>query len=294
MMKSKQLQANILLFLAALIWGFAFVAQRKGMEYVEPFTFNGLRFVIGAIVLIPTFPGLFTKKKQVVKKDKKLLVRGLIAGLVLFVASSLQQVGMLYTTAGKAGFITSLYILFVPALGLLLGRSPGRKSWLAAIIATFGLYLLSVHGQMQLSPGDLLVLISALFWAIHMMYLSHIAPHHDARFIAFLQFAFSGLLSLVIAYFFENYSWQAIMESIYPIIYAGVFSAGIGFTIQIAAQRYAKAHHAALILSLEAVFAAIGGFLILGELMTMTQLLGCMFMLAAVIWIQMGPRKKTA
>ena len=133
-MKSKQLQANILLFLAALIWGFAFVAQRKGMEYVEPFTFNGLRFVIGAIVLIPTFPGLFTKKKQVVKKDKKLLVRGLIAGLVLFVASSLQQVGMLYTTAGKAGFITSLYILFVPALGLLLGRSPGRKSWLAAII----------------------------------------------------------------------------------------------------------------------------------------------------------------
>lgn len=282
-MKNKRIQSNILLLAASLIWGFAFVAQRRGMDFTGPLTFNGIRFLLGALTLLPFM--LFFKPSISFSftKNRLLLLHGIMAGLALFVASSFQQVGIIYTTAGKAGFITSLYILFVPAFGLLRRQSSGLKVWAGAIIATIGLYLLSVHENMQMDTGDLLVLISAVFWAMHMIVLSYIAPLHDFRVLAFIQFFVSGFISLVLAFIFENPDLDQLNNAALPILYAGIASAGIGFTIQVAGQRHARADHAALILSLEAVFALLGGYLLLHEKMTALDLTGCALMLAGVI-----------
>ncbi|MCK9447900.1 MAG: DMT family transporter [Bacteroidales bacterium] len=288
-MKSQPFKPNILLLTAALIWGFAFVAQRKGMEHIHPLTFNGIRFLLGAVVLLPFLTSSKRKKATASWSNKRLWFHGILAGFALFVAASFQQLGIVYTTAGKAGFITSLYILFVPAFGMITGHRSGRSVWLAALLATAGLYLLSVHEQIELSIGDILVLISALFWAMHLIVLSYIAPLHDAKWIAFIQFLFTGLLSLLLAIGLESPNLSAILQTAYPLLYAGIMSAGIGFTLQIAAQGRARADHAAIILSLEAVFAAIGGYIILGEKMNITQLTGCLLMLIAVVWIQLKP-----
>jgi drug/metabolite transporter (DMT)-like permease len=291
-MNSKQVRSSFLLLLAAFIWGFAFVAQRKGMEHIHPLTFNGIRFLMGAITLIPLF--FFQDRKHIKAEltDKRLWIHGFMAGFALFVAASFQQLGMMYTTAGKAGFITSLYILFVPAFGLITGKRAGGSVWLAAIVATAGLYFLSVHGSMQLSVGDMLVLISALFWAMHLIVLSYIAPLHDVRWIAFIQFLFTGLLSLILAFMFEAPAIESVSKVLLPLIYAGVVSAGIGFTLQIAGQKHARPEYAALILSLEAVFAAVGGFFILNERLSGMQLMGCVLMIFAVAWVQLKPSKK--
>ncbi|MDP2238269.1 MAG: DMT family transporter [Bacteroidales bacterium] len=282
-MKNKRIQSNILLLAASLIWGFAFVAQRRGMDFTGPLTFNGIRFLLGALTLLP-FMLLFKPSISFsFLKNRMLLLHGIMAGLALFVASSFQQVGIIYTSAGKAGFITSLYILFVPAFGLLRRQSSGPKVWTGAIIATIGLYLLSVHENMQMDMGDLLVLISAVFWAMHMIVLSYIAPLHDFRVLAFIQFFVSGFISLVLAFIFESPDFNQLSNAALPILYAGIASAGIGFTLQVAGQRHARADHAALILSLEAVFAVLGGYLLLQEKMTVLDLTGCALMLAGVI-----------
>lgn len=281
----KSSQSNLLLLIAALIWGFAFVAQRKGMESIGPLTFNGIRFLLGAATVFALIA--FTQRKEKFRlPDKKLLLHGIMAGTALFVAASFQQLGILYTTAGNAGFITSLYILFVPAIGMLRRQYAPSRIWLGAIIATIGLYFLSMHGKMQMGIGDLLVLLSAVFWAMHLIVLSHIAPMHDFRWIAFLQFLFCGLLSIVPGLLLEPVSSAALVSAAYPILYAGIVSAGIGFTLQVAGQRKARADHAALILSLEAVFAAFGGFMLLSEKMNGMQLLGCGLMLAGVVYSQ--------
>jgi drug/metabolite transporter (DMT)-like permease len=282
-MKNKRIQSNILLLSASLIWGFAFVAQRRGMDFTGPLTFNGVRFLLGAITLIPFMILMKPSVSFSLFKNRFLLLHGIMAGMALFFASSFQQVGIIYTSAGKAGFITSLYILFVPAFGLLRRQSSGPKVWAGAIIATFGLYLLSVHENMQMDTGDLLVLISAVFWAMHMIILSYVAPLHDFRALAFIQFFVSGAISLALALFLENPDLVQLENALLPILYAGIASAGIGFTLQVAGQRHARADHAALILSLEAVFAVLGGYLLLKEKMTILDLTGCALMLAGVI-----------
>jgi drug/metabolite transporter (DMT)-like permease len=282
----KALHSNLLLLLAALIWGFAFVAQRKGMESIGPLTFNGIRFLLGAATVLVVIA--FSSKRSLLKlPGKKLLLHGLMAGIALFIAASFQQLGILYTTAGNAGFITSLYILFVPAIGLLRRQHAPGRIWIGAIIATSGLYFLSMHGKLQMGIGDLLVLLSAVFWAMHLIVLSHIAPLHDFKWIAFLQFLFCGIFSIVPGLLLEPVSSAALASATYPILYAGIVSAGIGFTLQVAGQRHARADHAALILSLEAVFAVVGGFLILNEKMAAMQLFGCALMLAGVIISQL-------
>lgn len=282
-MKNKRTQSNILLLSASLIWGFAFVAQRRGMDFTGPLTFNGVRFLLGAITLIPFMMLMKPAVSLSLFKNKFLLLHGIMAGMALFFASSFQQVGIIYTSAGKAGFITSLYILFVPAFGLLRRQSSGPKVWTGAIIATFGLYLLSVHENMQMDTGDLLVLISAVFWAMHMIVISYVAPLHDFRVLAFIQFFVSGIISLSLALFFESPDLKQLDNALLPILYAGIASAGIGFTLQVAGQRHARADHAALILSLEAVFAVLGGYLLLQEKMTLLDLTGCALMLTGVI-----------
>lgn len=282
---------NLLLLTAAAIWGFAFVAQRQGMEHIGPLTFNGIRFVLGALTLLlyirislPNF-----KMKEIA--NRQLLLHSTMAGLVLLFASTFQQVGMIYTTAGNAGFITSLYVLFIPFIGLLRRQHSTIQIWIGAAFATAGLYFLSVKDGFTLSTGDLLVLIGAIFWAFHMIVLSYIAPQHDFRLIAFLQFAIVGIISIVLALFLEPILWSGIKGSMVSILYAGVVSAGIGFTLQVAGQRKARADHTAIILSLEAVFAMVGGMLILSEKMSGREFFGAGLMLCGVIIAQYYPKK---
>lgn len=284
-------RANLWLLLASLIWGFAFVAQRQGMQYTGPLTFNAIRFLLGAASLIPamyfmrprvSFSAIFT--------GKHLLLGGIMAGIALFFAASFQQVGIIYTTAGNAGFVTSLYILFVPLFGLMRKQFSAANIWIGSLLALPGLYLLSVAEGFMVQPGDLIVLIGAFFWAAHLVILSYVSPRHDFRLLAIIQFTFTAIASLVLALLFESPKMADVSMVALPVLYAGVLSVGVGFTLQVLGQRHARADHAALILSLEAVFAALGGWLILQEAMGIRQLVGCFLMFAGVVVSQL-PKK---
>jgi drug/metabolite transporter (DMT)-like permease len=286
---TKRFKSNGILLLASLLWGLAFVAQRQGMQFVGPLTFNGLRFVFGALSLVPLL--LFMKptfKKSML--DKRLLIGSIMAGIALFFAASFQQVGIIYTSAGNAGFITSLYIIFVPLFGFLRRQySPGRV-WAGALVALSGLYMLSVGDDFVMQTGDLLVFISAIFWAAHLVILSYLAAQHDFRLLAIFQYAFVAIMSLALAFIFETPSLPDIQLAAIPILYTGIVSVGIGFTLQIIGQKHARADHAALILSLEAVFAALGGWLILNEITDWRGVIGCGLMLTGVLLSQLKPR----
>lgn len=285
---SNQFKSNGILLLASLLWGLAFVAQRQGMLFVGPFTFNGLRFALGALSLVPL---LFFMKPAIRKTmlDKRLLIGSIMAGVALFFAASFQQVGIIYTSAGNAGFITSLYIVFVPLFGFLRRQSSPGRVWLGALIALSGLYMLSVGDDYVMQTGDLLVFISAVFWAAHLVILSYLAAQHDFRLLAIFQYAFVAILSLGLAFALETPSLPNVKLAAIPILYAGIVSVGIGFTLQVVAQRHARADHAALILSLEAVFAALGGWLILNEMTGWRGVIGCALMLLGVVLSQLNP-----
>ncbi len=282
MSKHQRIQSNLSLLGASIVWGFAFVAQRQGMQFIGPLTFNGIRFLLGALTLVPVFfflkPGLTSGEIW-----KPMLITGLIAGPVLMIASTFQQLGMMYTSAGNAGFITSLYIIFVPVFGFLRRQPSPLSVWIGASIAFIGLYLLSVDSNFRMETGDLLVFISAIFWAMHLIVLSYLSPRFDFRILAFGQFLFTGMISLVLALFFEQPQFSAIHSAFYPIMYAGIVSAGLGFTLQVLGQKHARADHAALILSLEAVVAAFGGWLMLNEQLSGRELAGCLLMLLGVL-----------
>jgi drug/metabolite transporter (DMT)-like permease len=285
-LKNKLLISNLRLLGAAFIWGFAFVAQRQGMAYVGPLTFNGIRFLLGALVIIPAFWWI----RPVISFDipmKWNIYAACMAGFALFVASTFQQLGMMYTTAGNGGFITSMYIIFVPVFGFFRKQPSSPIIWLGAVLAFAGLYLVSVGGNYQMQTGDILVFISAVFWAMHLIVLSYLSPKYDFRLLAFGQFLFTGVLSLVLAFIFESPQVDSINSALFPILYAGIVSAGIGFTLQVLGQKHARADHSALILSLEAVVAAVGGWLILKEQMNLAGLLGCLLLLTGVIVSQL-------
>ncbi len=286
------LKSDTLLMLTATIWGFAFVAQRVGMDFVGPFTFNGVRFALGSLSLLPL---LFFSRRQRSKIDsilphpstKQVLWGGCLAGIALYLGASLQQVGIVYTTAGKAGFITGLYVVIVPILGLLWRQRPGTGTWVGAFLAVVGLYLLSVTETLVIAYGDSLVLVGAFFWAGHVLLLGWLSPKVNPLMLAFLQFAVCSLLSLVTALFTEIITLQAIRQAALPIFYGGVFSVGIAYTLQVVAQRKARPAHAAIILSLESAFAALGGWLILGEVLSLRGLMGCLLMLAGMLFSQL-------
>ena len=272
---------------ASLIWGFAFVAQRQGMEYMQPLTFNGVRFLLGTLSLIP----LLWLKKGVFKpliNVKAALTMGLLAGIPLFFAAFFQQLGLKYTTAGNAGFITSLYIVFVPLLSIRSKNQSTKQTWFGVVLAMTGLYFLTVFPGSSMQAGDLLVLISALFWALHLIILSYLSPKYDFRLLAVSQYLFTGLISLLAGLAFgEPLNASNISDAWIPLLYAGLASVGIGYTLQVIGQRNVRADHAALILSLEAAFAAFGGWLILGESLSPIALLGCLLMLSRVIISQL-------
>ena len=292
-MKTQALKTDLLMLIAAAIWGFAFVAQREGMETMGPFLFSGVRFLIGVVALSPVVWYLSKKPQQSHKAEvsaKKLILAGTVAGLLLFGGISCQQVGLQYTTAGKAGFITGLYIFFVPLIGLFLGQRTGSGTWLGATIALFGLYLLTIKEDFTIAEGDLLQLICAVFFAAHVLVIGYLAKRMDTLKLALVQYLVCGVISLLIAIAIEMISWDMIIATAIPLLYAGVMSTGIAYTLQVVAQQHAHSSHAAIILSLEGAFAVLGGWFLLDEHLPARGLLGCALMLTGMFLSQLFPK----
>ncbi len=290
-MVNKELRSSLLLLVTAAIWGFAFVAQRVGMQYVGAFTFNGIRFALGSVSLIPVIH--FVEKKRQAFKEKqsddarynkrKILKYGTVAGGVLFIAATLQQVGLIYTTAGKAGFITSLYIVLVPILGVVIKQKSSPNIWTGALIAAIGLYFLSINEDLRIEFGDFLQLAGAFFWAVHILVIGVFVSRVDALRLSSIQFAVCSLLSFLVAILFEEIQMSGIISALVPILYGGLMSVGVAYTLQVVAQRHAKASHAAIALSMEAVFAALGGMLLLSETLPLRGYLGSGLMLIGML-----------
>ena len=287
-------KADFLLFLAAMIWGAAFVAQRVGMDHIGPFLFNGIRFGLGSISLWPLI--WFREKKSVnspLSQPSDLttaLKAGLIAGVLLFGGSTLQQVGIIYTTAGKAGFITGLYVVIVPILGLFWKQRPSPGVLIGAFLAVVGLYFLSITNELTIAYGDFLVLLCAVFFALHVLVIGWLAPRVDCIKLSSVQFGVNSILSFMVAVFVEDISWQGIMDGLLPILYGGFMSAGVAYTLQVVAQKDAPPAHASIILSLESVFAAISGWIILDEQLTSRAILGCTLMFTGMLAAQLWPK----
>lgn len=291
-LKKLEFRSNILLLITAIIWGFAFVAQRLGMNHVGAFTFNGIRFSLGAISLMPLLVYQRKKAKEDNKKAftgvKSGLVPGLILGCALFMGASLQQIGLVYTTAGKAAFITGLYIALVPILGVFLKQKLHISTWLGVSFAVVGLYFLSVTEGLSINKGDLLQFIGAFFWAFHILAIDHFTKKIDALLLSSIQFITCSILSLGVAIVFETITLSGIYEAGIPILYGGICSVGIAYTLQVVGQKHAKPSHAAIIMSMEAVFASIGGILILNESLSLRGYFGCSLMLAGMLLSQVG------
>ncbi len=290
-MKSRLFRANVLLLLTALIWGFAFVAQRVGMNYIGPFTFNALRFTLGTLVLLPfIFYELDLKNWRTHHfsniRLRSLVLGGLAAGIVLFSGSTFQQMGIVFTTAGKAGFITGLYVVLVPILGYFIHKPSSLQAWMGATLAIIGLYFLSVTSDFSINKGDLLVLIGAFFGAIHVQLIGWLSTRFPVISLAMLQFLTCAILSLLSALLMEQTDSTAIYQAIIPILYGGLFSVGIAFTLQVVAQRDAHPTAAAILLNLESVFAALGGWLFLNEILTLRNLIGCALILSGMLLAQ--------
>ena len=291
-MKPGALKSDLILILTATIWGLAFVAQRIGMEYVGPFTFNGLRFVLGSISLLPVI--FLTRKSTSWENNTGLVRSGTIAGIVLFFAISLQQVGLVYTTAGKAGFITGLYVVFVPIFAFLFKQGKtSTATWFGAILACIGMYLLSVTKNMDINKGDVLVLLSGICFAFHLIIIGKMTNKFNTTWLSLFQCVVCSILSLIVAAIFETFIIADILSITLPLIYGGVFSVGIAYSLQIYGQKNSLASHAAIILSLEAVVAALGGWIILNEVLSGRGIFGCTLMFAGMLISQLFTKKLT-
>ncbi len=285
--KQQTIQADVLLLLVALIWGFGFVAQRVGMNHMGPYTFNGIRFLLGGLCLLPLVLGKTHTPMVERARQIPLAKAGLLAGGILFVAATLQQVGLQYTTAGKAGFITGLYVVLVPVIGIALGQRTNTGTWIGAVAAAMGLYLLSVTEDFRIEPGDLLELVGAIFWAGHVLALSYLSPRTVPVRLAMVQFLVCGFLSLLTGLVLETLTLSAIVDAAVPIFYGGVCSVGAGYTLQVVVQRKAHPSHAAILLSLESPFAALGGWLLLEEVLSGRAMAGCILMLTGMLLSQL-------
>jgi len=281
------LYGNLLMLLAAAIWGFAFVAQRVSMNYVGPFTFTGVRFLLGGLSLLPLIY-VFNRSGGYDQPSsaRETLLPGMLAGTVLFIAVSLQQVGMLHTTAGKAAFITGLYLVLVPILGIFLRHRTSATTWLGCLLGLLGLYFLCVFESSTIKKGDLLVLAGALFWAVHIHVIAHFRRLSAVRLSCF-QFLTCSLLALAVALFTETITMHSLYQAALPILYGGLCSVGIAYTLQVVGQKFATPAHAAIVLSLEAVFGVLGGYLLLGERMGLQEIAGCMLMLSGMLVSQL-------
>lgn len=303
-MKQTEVRSAILLFLAAFIWGVAFVAQSVGMEYVGPFTFNGCRFLLGGLVLTP----FAVMRNQAVEKSKEFQLKnreekkyyrkttmtgGLCCGIAICIASAFQQVGMQYTSVGKAGFITALYIVIVPVLGIFMKKKVPFRVWVGAILAAIGFYFLCITESFTINKGDALIFLCAISFSFHIMTIDHFAPKADGVALSCIQFWFSGVVSMILAFVLESPSVEKILQAGMPILYAGIFSCGVAYTLQIIGQAGMNATIATLILSLEAVISVLAGWLLLNEILMPRQIAGCCLVFAAVILAQIPVGKES-
>lgn len=277
-------KGNLMLLLTASIWGLAFVAQSAGMHYVGPFTFQFIASSIGVLVLLPL---IAYRKGKVQYDDSKLLKSGLIVGVIFFAASNFQQVGVCYTTAGKAGFLTAMYILIVPLIESFSGKKLSGRMWLCIAMAVVGLYFLCVNEDFSISIGDLLCLICGLLFALHIMAIDKYGAGVDGVKLSAIQFGVNALLTGIIALAVEKPTLGAIQDAWLPLLYAGAMSRGVAYTLQIIGQKYTDPVIASLIMSLESVFAVIGGFLLLQEYISFKELIGLLLMFGSIILSQL-------
>ena len=285
---------NILLVLTALIWGCAFVAQSVGMDYVGPFTFNTARFLIGAIVLLPVIWFMDRQRKTGAEKgagQKTLIIGGICCGIALAVASTLQQWGILFTTVGKAGFITAMYIVIVPLLGIFIGKKVRPLIIGCVAIAVVGFYFLCMTESLRLGLGDFLVLLCAIAFSIHILVIDHFSPKVDGVKMSAIQFLTAAIISAVPTLLWEQPVFTEILQAWQPVLYAGVMSCGVAYTLQIIAQKNADPTVASLLLSLESVFSVLAGWVLLGQGLSLKEMFGCVLIFCAIILAQL-PEKK--
>ncbi len=286
----KNLKGNLLLLITAFIWGIAFVAQSEGMNFVEPFTFNGIRSIIGGIVLLPVV-FLTSRKRSAAHGTKKdLWVGGIVCGILLGLASSLQQIGLCDpgTTAGKAGFITALYIIIVPVIQVFSGKKLSFKTCAAILVSLVGMYLLCLSGGIgEFAKGDLYVMVCALVFSFHILVIDKFSPKVNGVALSCIQFFTAGILCCAVMFFTETPTLSGLKGAAVPILYAGVLSCGVAYTLQIIGQKYTTPILATIIMSLESVFAALGGWVILGERMSSAEITGALLMFCAILSAQM-------
>lgn len=306
---NSKLKNDALLVLTALIWGSAFVAQSVGMDYMGPFTFNSLRCLLGGLVLLPVIwimgrkdpkgPAYRPDSRSIEEGQKKrgdkkiLLTGGLCCGIALAAASSLQQIGLVYTSAGKAGFITALYILIVPVLGLFLGKKVGLKTWIGVGLAIIGMYFLCIKEGFFISYGDFLVMICAFIFSLHILIIDYFSPKVDGVKLSCIQFWVAGILCAVPMIISEKPTFEAVAAAWLPLLYAGVLSCGVAYTLQIIAQKNTDPTVASLILSMESVFAALAGWVLINETLSPKEIFGCVLVFTAIILAQL-PQKRPA
>lgn len=299
-MQKEKIRNSILLLLTAVIWGTAFVAQSVGMDYIGPFTFNAARFLIGGTVLIPLI--VYRSKKNPLLKNQTLeekrknqktaWIGGVCCGIALCGASLLQQMGIQHTTVGKAGFITTLYIIIVPLIELFFGKKIAKKIWLGAVMAVIGLYLLCINENFSIGKGDFLILVCAILFAIHILIIDHFSPKADGVVLSAIQFFVSGFISVIGAILVENSNPAAMLDAIVPILYAGVMSCGVAYTLQVIGQKNISPTVASMILSLESVISVLAGWIILGEALSAKEIVGCVIVFMAVVLVQLPEKKK--
>lgn len=301
-MKSKQIIGSLLLLITAIIWGTAFVAQKLGLDYLPPCTYNSVRSFIGAIALIPCIAFLDVidhRKPSVCGKagyagSKHLLLGGACCGIILGIASCLQQYGIAFTTVGKSGFITTLYIIIVPFLGIFFKRKVGWLIWLSAIASIYGMYLLCYHQNNSqagectgiLNFGDIMLCFCALAFSFHILVIDHFAPKADCVRMSCIQFFVAGIVSFIGALLFEEIEWSKIPLAYKPLLYSGIMSSGVAYTLQVVSQKNVHPVLASLLMSLESVFASLSGWLFLNENMTSREIGGCIIIFSAVILAQ--------
>ena len=303
-MKHNQMRQVVFPILAAFIWGTAFVAQDMCADAIGAFTFNATRYFIAVLALLVVIlirDGVKKDKPVLSAEEKKaanrqLWIGGLCCGAALAIASNFQQAGLVAgTDAGKAGFITALYVVLVPVFGLFFKRKVSVPTWIAVVLSVAALYLLCIKGDFSLAPGDLLLLVCALCFAVHILVIDHFTAYCDGVKLSCLQFLFAGTWSTILALFFDTISFQVLLDCIWPLLYVGVFSCGVGYTLQILAQKGSNPTVVTILLSLESVFAVIAGAVVLHQQMTAREYLGCVLMFAAVILAQIPmPQKKKA
>lgn len=304
-MKNQRLKGNLLLLLTAFVWGLSFISQSKGVETISPLSFNGIRCLLGGVVLLPVIAILDKSKKkkcqEVQKLNKTLIVGGIVCGCFLCFASTLQTIGMVHTSPGKAGFITALYMVIVPIINIFRNKKPSPIVLLSVLIAVGGLYLMCITSDISINQGDALIFLCAFLFAGHILAIDHFSPKVDGVKLACLQFFVSGIIDVVLMFILEKPQLMPILNCWASIGYSGIMSCGVAYTLQIVGQKYTDPTSASILMSLESVFATLAtvilvalGWELTGGTLTLREITGCVLMFVAIILVQLPTPQKTS